>query len=64
MSVDEMKFIRAEALYRLGRLAEAAALINQTRTLHNLKPVGVTGPPAGADCVPRRDDGSCGDGLS
>jgi hypothetical protein len=61
ISMDEMKFIRAEALYRVGRLPEAIALINPTRVAANLRAVTVTGPPAGADCVPRRDDGSCGD---
>lgn len=60
MSVAEMKFIRAEALFRLGRLAEAIALINPTRVAAGLKPVTVDGPPAGRDCVPRRDDGTCG----
>ncbi len=61
MSVAEMKFIRAEALYRLGRLAEAAALLNPTRVAANLKPVTASGPPAGRDCVPRKADGTCGD---
>jgi hypothetical protein len=61
MSVDEMKFIRAEALWRLGRFDEAAALINPTRVANNLKPVTASGPPAGADCVPRKDNGACGD---
>jgi hypothetical protein len=61
MSVAEMRFIRAEALLRLGRRAEAAALINPTRIAAGLRPVTDAGPPAGADCVPRRDDRSCGD---
>ena len=61
MSVAEMKFIRAEALYRLGRLDEAAALLNPTRVAANLKPVTASGTPAGRDCVPRREDGTCGD---
>lgn len=61
MSLDEMKFIRAEALYRLGRGAEAAALINPTRVAANLKPVDANGPPAGRDCVPKKNDGTCGD---
>lgn len=60
MSMDEMKFIRAEALYRLNRGAEAAALINPTRIAANLKPVDANGPPAGRDCVPRKDNGDCG----
>ncbi|MCU0648931.1 MAG: hypothetical protein MUF00_13095 [Gemmatimonadaceae bacterium] len=61
MSVAEMRFIRAEALFRLGRRAEAAAILNTTRVAAGLRPVTETGPPAGADCVPRRDDGTCGD---
>ncbi len=60
MSVDEQKFIRAEALFRLGRGAEAAALINPTRVAAGLKPVDANGPPAGRDCVPRKEDGTCG----
>jgi hypothetical protein len=63
LSLDEMKFIRAEALYRLGRRTEAAALINPTRIAANLKPVDANGPPAGRDCVPRKDNGTCGDLL-
>ncbi|MEO7359618.1 MAG: RagB/SusD family nutrient uptake outer membrane protein, partial [Gemmatimonadaceae bacterium] len=61
MTVAEMKFIRAEALNRLGRGTEAAALINPTRVANNLQPVTASGPPAGRDCVPRKDDGTCGD---
>jgi hypothetical protein len=61
ISMDEMKYLRAEALYRLGRNAEAAALINPTRIAANLRPVDANGPPAGRDCVPRKDDGTCGD---
>ena len=61
LSLDEMKFIRAEALYRLGRATEAAALINPTRVAANLKAVDANGPPAGRDCVPKKDDGTCGD---
>jgi hypothetical protein len=60
LGLDEMKFIRAEALFRLGRLAEAAALINPTRIAANLKPVDANGIPAGRDCVPRKNDGTCG----
>ncbi|MBC8086124.1 MAG: hypothetical protein H7Z40_02580 [Phycisphaerae bacterium] len=61
VSRGEMDMIRAEALYRLGRGTEAAALINTSRVAAGLKPVTASGPPAGADCVPRRDDGTCGD---
>ncbi len=61
MSVDEMKWIRAEALLRLNRQAEAVALINPTRIAAGLPAVTVAGPPAGQACVPKREDGSCGD---
>jgi hypothetical protein len=61
MTVDEMKYIRAEALYRLNRRAEVPALLNPTRVAAGLQPVTVDGPPAGPLCVPRKDDGSCGD---
>ncbi len=61
VALDEMKFIRAEALFRLGRNAEAAALINPTRVAAGLRPVDANGPPAGRDCVPRKDNGACGD---
>jgi len=61
ISMDEMKFIRAEALFRLSRFAEAAALINPTRVAAGLRPVDANGPPAGRDCVPRKDNGVCGD---
>lgn len=57
----EMQFIRAEALFRLGRFTEAAAIINPTRIAAGLKPVDANGTPAGRDCVPRKDDGTCGD---
>ncbi|MGQ0766914.1 MAG: hypothetical protein ACT4OZ_14795 [Gemmatimonadota bacterium] len=60
LSLDEMKFVRAEALFRLGRATEAAALINPTRVAANLKPVDANGPPAGRDCVPKTDTGACG----
>lgn len=61
MSVREMSFIRAEALYRLGRFAEVATILNATRVPAGLQPVTASGPPAGANCVPRKNDGTCGD---
>lgn len=60
VTMDEMKFIRAEALWRLGRAAEAAALINPTRVAAGLRPVDAAGVPAGRDCVPRTETGACG----
>lgn len=62
ITVAEMDFLRAEALYRAGDLAGAAALVNKTRTTNGgLPPVTEAGVPAGEACVPRKDDGSCGD---
>lgn len=61
MSLDEMKFLKAEALWRLNRRTEAAALINPSRLASNLPAVDENGPPAGRACVPKREDGTCGD---
>jgi hypothetical protein len=66
VAVSEMQLLRAEALIRLGRAAEAVPIINATRVANGkLPPVDVNGPPQAtaadkASCVPRRDDGSCG----
>jgi hypothetical protein len=61
MTTDEFKFLRAEALFRLNRRAEVPALLNPTRTASGLQPVTVDGPPPGPLCVPRKNDGTCGD---
>jgi len=61
MSADEMKFIRAEALFRLNRRAEVLPILNPTRALAGLAAVTVDGPPNNASCVPRKDNGACGD---
>jgi hypothetical protein len=61
ITMDEMKYIRAEALYRLNRRNEVPALLNPTRVAAGLAPVTVDGPPNTPSCVPRRDDGTCGD---
>lgn len=64
MTVEEMNFIRAEGRYRTGDLAGAAALINPTRTAAGLQAIitPFAGPPAGRQCVPKKDDGvTCGD---
>ena len=61
MTVQEMNFIRAEALFRLDRRAEAAAILNPSRVAAGLRPVDENGPPAGRDCVPRKASGACGD---
>ena len=61
ITLDEMRFIRAEALYRLGRTAEVPALLNPSRVAAGLPPVTASGPPNNASCVPRKNDRSCGD---
>jgi hypothetical protein len=69
MSMDEMNLLKAEALIRLDRAAEAVPLINITRTrtqrigttdFPGLPAVTVDGVPAGETCVPKRLDGTCG----
>jgi hypothetical protein len=62
MGVAEMDLLRAEALFRLNRPAEAAALVNKTRvTSGQLPAVTADGVPQSADCVPRKNSGACGD---
>ncbi|MFO0072566.1 MAG: hypothetical protein ACK55A_10790, partial [Gemmatimonas sp.] len=58
MSVAEMDLLKAEALIRLGRAAEAVPLINRTRIANGeLPPVTVEGPPNEPGCVPRKESG-------
>lgn len=58
----EMRFLKAEAHYRMNNHQQAADLINITRVANGSLPaVTVNGPPNNSSCVPRRDDGSCGD---
>ena len=56
----EMAFLKAEAAYRLNDRATTVAILNATRVPAGLKPVTVDGPPPGSDCVPRRQNGACG----
>jgi hypothetical protein len=57
----EMDLIKAEALIRLNRAAEAVPLINKTRVANGqLPPVTVDGPPDEPGCVPRKLSGACG----
>lgn len=59
--VSEMDLLKAEALIRLGRAAEAVPLINKTRIANGqLPPVTVDGPPDEPGCVPRKLTGQCG----
>lgn len=71
VTVDENNLLRAEALLRTGNLQGAADLINITRTRSHtlpdgetypgLPPVTTQGVPVAENCVPRTDDGTCGD---
>lgn len=61
LTVTEMDLLKAEALIRVGRAAEAVPLINKTRVANGqLPPVTVEGPPNEAGCVPRKLNGDCG----
>lgn len=61
MLVSEMDLLKAEALIRLNRAAEAVPLINKTRTANGQLPgVTIDGPPDQAGCVPRKMNGACG----
>lgn len=57
MTVREIRLIKAEALIRLNRQAEALPLINATRVGNGgLAPAILTGAP---DCVPKLPNGTC-----
>jgi len=59
--VSEMDLLKAEALIRLGRAAEAVPLINKTRVANGQLPlVTIDGPPDQPGCVPRKLNGQCG----
>jgi hypothetical protein len=61
LTVTEMNLLKAEALIRLNRAAEAVPLINLSRVAQGqLPPVTVDGPPDGPGCVPRKLSGACG----
>jgi len=61
VTVTEMDLLKAEALIRLNRAAEAVPLINKSRVANGqLPPVTVDGPPNEAGCVPRKLNGTCG----
>lgn len=61
LTLAEMNLLKAEALIRLGRAAEALPLINASRVAQGeLAPVTIDGPPDEPGCVPRKLDGSCG----
>ena len=62
ITTTEMDLLKAEALIRLGRAAEAIPLINKTRVANGgLPPVDINGAPGTApNCVPRKLSGACG----
>lgn len=61
VTIAEMDLLKAEALIRLNRAAEAVPLINKTRVANGeLPPVTINGPPDEPGCVPRKLNGQCG----
>jgi hypothetical protein len=56
--MEEMRLLTAEGLYHMGRRAEAAALVNETRVPAGLNAADAQG--SNTSCVPRLPDGSCG----
>jgi hypothetical protein len=58
----EINLLKAEALIRLGRAAEAVPLVNATRVANGqLPPVTLDGPPDSPNCVPKKfSSGACG----
>ncbi|MGD2153369.1 MAG: hypothetical protein PVG79_08870, partial [Gemmatimonadales bacterium] len=65
INLAEMDLLKADALIRLSREAEALPLINAYREGHGgLPPVTLDGAPeVGGRCTPRTLDGACGDLL-
>lgn len=59
VTLEEMRLLRAEGLFRTGDLAGAAALINVTREAAGLNATNAAG--LNTSCVPKLPDGSCGD---
>lgn len=61
ISRAEMDLLKAEGLLRKNDAAGAATLINKSRVANGQLPVATTTGVSGADCVPRKDSGACGD---
>ncbi len=59
MWVTELRLIKAEALFRKGDKAGAAAIINETRVAAGLNPTDANG--TNTSCVPKLPNGQCGD---
>lgn len=60
-TLAELRLLKAEALYRTGDMAGAAAIVNETRTLYGLNATDAGG--ANTSCVPKLPNGQCGDLL-
>jgi len=54
----EQRLLAAEAHFRLGNLAQAAAIVNESRTAAGLNATNAAG--LNTSCVPKLPDGSCG----
>jgi hypothetical protein len=63
LTVKEMEFLKAEALIRLGRPAEALPFINKTRVENGKLPPATVNGVSGPRCVPRTITGACGNLL-
>jgi hypothetical protein len=62
LTVEHIQLIKAEALFRTGDLAGAAAIINVTREGNGgLSPTDAAG--TNTDCVPKLPNGACGNLL-
>lgn len=61
ITIAEMDLLKAEALVRTNRAADALPLINRTRTTNGgLPAVTAAGVPQGDNCVPKLPNGQCG----
>jgi len=58
IGADEMRALKAEALFRTGQLQAAADLVNVTRVAAGLNATNSTG--LNTSCVPKLPNGSCG----
>ena len=56
--IQEMRLLKAEGLFYQGKLGDAAAIINETRTMYGLNATDAAG--TNTSCVPKLPDGSCG----
>jgi len=59
MPLAEARLLKAEGLYRMGDLAEAASIVNETRTAAGLNATDAWG--LNTSCVPKLPSGECGD---